>query len=106
MNIFLVLNKNHRKYQFTYGIFRHVYYAIFNQCNKFSFESFPNSKLFDVTMGAYDGVEVYELVGIFILHHLSRVYNNNNIGLCRDDGLAVFKNISGPQAEKIKKHFP
>ena len=32
MNIFLVLNKNHRKYQFTYGIFRHVYYAIFNQC--------------------------------------------------------------------------
>ena len=23
----------------------------------------------------------------------------------RDDGLAVFKNISGPQAEKIKKHF-
>ena len=33
-NIFLVLNKNHRKYQFTYGIFRHVYYAIFNQCTK------------------------------------------------------------------------
>ena len=32
MNIFLVLNKKHRKYQFTYGIFRHVYYAIFNQC--------------------------------------------------------------------------
>ena len=29
MNIFLVLNKNPRKYQFTYGIFRHVYYAIF-----------------------------------------------------------------------------
>ena len=34
MNISLVLNKNHRKYQFTYGIFRHVYYAIFNQCTK------------------------------------------------------------------------
>ena len=34
MNIFLVLNKNHRKYQFTYGIFRHVNYAIFNQCTK------------------------------------------------------------------------
>ena len=63
------------------------------------------SGLFDVTMGAYDGAEVCELVGIFILHQLSRVYNNNNIGLYRDDGLAVFKNISGPQAEKIKKHF-
>ena len=56
-------------------------------------------------MGAYDGAEVCELVGIFILHQLSRIYNKNNIGLYRDDGLAVFKNISGPQAEKIKKHF-
>ena len=56
-------------------------------------------------MGAYDGAEVCELVGIFILHQLSRVYNKNNTGLYRDDGLAVCKNISGPQAEKIKKHF-
>ena len=40
------------------------------------------SGLFDVTMGAYDGAEVCELVGIFMLHQLSRVYNNNNIGLC------------------------
>ena len=40
MNIFLVLNKNHRKYQFTYGIFRHVYYAIFDQCTKSKSKSF------------------------------------------------------------------
>ena len=26
---------------------------------------------FDVTMAAYDGAEVYELVGLFLLHHLS-----------------------------------
>ena len=32
-------------------------------------------------------------------------YNPNNIGLYRDDGLAVFKNTSGPQSEKIKKNF-
>ena len=32
-------------------------------------------------------------------------YNPNNIGLYRDDGLAVFKNTSGPQSEKIKKTF-
>ena len=54
-------------------------------------------------MGAYDGAEVCELVGIFILYQLSRECHKNNIGLYRDDGLAVFKNISGPQAEKIKK---
>ena len=59
------------------------------------------SGLFDVTMGAYDGAEVCELVGIFILYQLSRIYNKNDIGLYRDDGLAVFRNTSGPQTEKI-----
>ena len=63
------------------------------------------SGLFDVTMGAYDGAEVCGLVGIFILYQLSRICNKNDIGLYRDDSLAVFRNTSGPQAEKIKKHF-
>ena len=36
---------------------------------------------------------------------LTYLYDKNNIGLYRDDGLAVFKNISVPQAEKFKKHF-
>ena len=61
--------------------------------------------LFDVTMGAYDSAEVCEIVGIFIFYQLSRIYNKNDIGLYRDDGLAVFRNTSGPQAEKIKKRF-
>ena len=63
------------------------------------------SGLFDVTMGAYDGAEVCELIGIYLLSILSSKYNKKNIGLYRDDGLAVFKNISGPQSEKIKKQF-
>ena len=56
-------------------------------------------------MGAYDGAEVCELVGIFTFYQLSRKYNKSNIGLYGDDGLTVFKNISGPQAQKIKKDF-
>ncbi len=60
---------------------------------------------FDVTMGAYDGAEVCELVGAFILHQLGSKYNRKDIGLYRDDGLAVFKNVSGPEAERIKKDF-
>ena len=32
-------------------------------------------------------------------------YDTKNIGLCRDDGLSVFKNCSGPQMEEIKKHL-
>ena len=41
----------------------------------------------------------------FILYQLSSVYNKNDIGLYRDDGLAVFRNKSGPQAEKVKTIF-
>ena len=58
---------------------------------------------FDVTMGSYDGAEVCELVGLFILCGLGNTYGKECIGLCRDDGLVVFKNISGPQAERIRK---
>ena len=64
-----------------------------------------HSRLFDVTMGAYDGAEVCELVGKFLLYKLSLKCNRNKIGLCRDDGLAIFKNISGPKSEKIKKNI-
>ena len=49
--------------------------------------------------------EVCELIGIFMLSLIGNRYNPNNIGLYRDDGLAVFKNTSGPQSEKIKKTF-
>ena len=62
-------------------------------------------KLFNVTMGAYDGAEVCELVGIFMLNKISEKYDKNDIGLYRDDGLAVFKNISGPESEHMKKNL-
>ena len=61
--------------------------------------------LFDVTMGAFDGAEVCELVGAYLLSLIASKYNKNEIGLYRDDGLAVFKHVSGPQNEKIKKEF-
>ena len=61
--------------------------------------------LFDVTMGAFDGAEVCELVGCFIFHKLSQKYKKHDVGLYRDDGVAVFKNTSGPQSERIKKDF-
>ena len=63
-------------------------------------------KLFDVTVGAYNDAEVCELVGIFRLNIISEKYNKNDIyGLYRDDDLAVFKNISGPESEHLKKKF-
>ena len=50
-----------------------------------------------MTMGGHDGAEVCELVGNYLL------CEKKDIGLYRDDGLAVLKNKSGPESEKIKK---
>eukprot|EP00794_Sanderia_malayensis_P007476 gene7476-biopygen6026 len=62
-----------------------------------------DSNMFDVTMGSFDGAEICELVGLFILNQLCTKYGRDNIGLYRDDGLAIFKNITGPQADRIRK---
>ena len=58
---------------------------------------------FDISMDAYDGAEVCELIGIFILPLLSKHINENHIGLYRDESLAILKNTSDPEAEKLKK---
>ncbi len=60
---------------------------------------------FDVTMGAFDEAEICELVGTFLLNKIAEKYPKENTGLYRDDGLAAFKNTSGPQNERIKKDF-
>ena len=56
-------------------------------------------------MRAYDGAKVFELTGIFMLSLLSKHINSNHIELYRDDSLAILKNTSGPEAEKLKKKF-
>ena len=61
--------------------------------------------MFDVAMGSYDGAEICELVGLFILHRLNAAYSNGNIGLYRDDGLAVFKSTNARALDKNKKRF-
>ena len=51
-------------------------------------------------MGSYDGAEICELVGLFVLDQLKRIVPRQNIGLYRDDGLAVIESTSGPKADK------
>ena len=48
-----------------------------------------------VTMGSCDGAEICELDGLYILNKLSEVVDKRNIGLYRDDGLAVLRTKSG-----------
>ena len=64
-----------------------------------------DSPMFNVPMGCYDGAEVCELVGLFILSKLSSEYPNDSIGLYRDDGLAVFKNMNARSADKAREVF-
>ena len=62
-----------------------------------------NSDLFDVTMGSYDGAEICKLVGLFILNHLGKKFGKKNLGLCRDNGLAIIKKKSARLADKTRK---
>ena len=56
---------------------------------------------FDVAMGAYDGAEICELIGLFMLSQLKQ-FDSLIGGLYRDDGLIV-TNLSPRETEKIKK---
>ena len=64
-----------------------------------------NNGMFDVRMGSFDSAEVCELDGLFILNDLANKYGTNNIGLYRNDGLAIFRNTPGPQAERKRKEI-
>ena len=43
---------------------------------------------FDVTMTSYDGAEVCELAGLYLLNLLTNEFGKHNIGLYRDDALS------------------
>ena len=60
---------------------------------------------FPLTMGSFDGAELCELVGSYILHILGEKYGKHRIGLYRDDGLPCFGYTSGPLTDRIRKDF-
>ena len=39
------------------------------------------------------------------MNGLANKYGTNNIGLYKDDGLAIFKNTTGPPAERTRKEI-
>jgi hypothetical protein len=56
--------------------------------------------IFDVGMGFFDGTEICEIVGLFLLEELQEL--DINIGIYRDDGLAV-SNLTPRGVEQTKK---
>ena len=61
--------------------------------------------IFDVTMGSYDGAEVAELVGLYLLNKIKLLFDIECSGLYRDDGLIVVKNMPGPSVERSRKQL-
>ena len=54
-------------------------------------------------MGSYDGVEICEFVGIFILKSLADKIDKQDIGLYRDNGLMILRNANGPKTDTSSK---
>ena len=79
--------------------------AVIKHCKKsllFSRDSAwikKSGSLFDVTMGSFDGAEVCEM---FFLHQLAELVDKSNIGLYKEDGLAIV-DASGPNLERLRK---
>ena len=68
---------------------------------KLFFNGNTTKSLFDVTMCSFDGAETCELVGLYLLSKLTQVVGNN-IGLYRDDGLAIIPNPLNVRKQKPK----
>ena len=56
-------------------------------------------------MGSYDGAEICELVGLYLLNQLSTAIHKSSVGLYRDDGLVAINNANGPKLGRIRKYI-
>ena len=59
----------------------------------------------DVPMGCYDGAEVCELVGGFMLNCLEHVLTKDEIGLYRDDSLGIGRSAPSNEIDQKRKRI-
>ena len=57
----------------------------------------------NINESCYDGGEICELIGTYLLYQINNVISKENVGWYRDDGLGIFRNMSGPEVERKKK---
>ena len=60
---------------------------------------------FDVTEGSFEGSEIFELVGLYLLNQLKDIITNGFVGVYRYDGLVVVHKYSGPQMDRLRKNI-
>ena len=56
-------------------------------------------------MGSFDGAEICDLVGLYLLHHLAEKVGKKFVGLYRDDGLAIIQGKSARIADNVRKEL-
>ena len=76
---------------------------IINLIIKLLFEITLSSSEVHITMGSFDGAEIWELIGIHILSLLSNKFNKQSTGLYRDDWLVLLRNTSKQKTVQIQK---
>ena len=54
-------------------------------------------------MGSFDGAEVCKLIGLYLLNKVKALLDSGNVGLYRDDGLAVVHKANGPKVDRLRK---
>ena len=64
---------------------------------------------FEVLMGLFDGAEVCELVGLYLLNLMTSgknpIFNLDQVGLYRDDCLAVISGSARVIEDRVRKMF-
>ena len=54
-------------------------------------------------MGSFDGAEVCELVGLYLLNKVKPLLGTSNVMLYRNDGLAIVHKANGPKLDRLGK---
>ena len=60
---------------------------------------------FDVSIGAYDGAEIRELVGCVLLYSINKIIDPSSHGLYYDDGLIIVDKSTPKKCDGIRKRL-
>ena len=75
--------------------------------NNKTWEKIKSDQLFNVSMGSFNGAEICDLIGLFLLNEIkkSKIFTDNEFGLYRDDGLGIIRSKSPRSAENTAKYL-
>ena len=75
--------------------------------NDQTWEKVGSDQQFNVSMGSFNGAEICDLIGLFLLNEIkkSKIFMDNEFGLYRDDALGIIRSKSPRSAENTAKYL-